>query len=100
MALKSVRDTAYQTLYFADKMLSDYESLEDARAVSQLMSDALSEQLDTARKQVGAAYESQRSTSNRRRHRKIAASWPTTRWRGRFGAERRQRVRLERGKAS
>jgi len=57
MALKSVRDTAYQTLYFADKMLSDYESLEDARAVSQLMSDALSEQLDTARKQVGAAYE-------------------------------------------
>ena len=55
--LKSVREAAYGTFYFADKMLSDYASLENARAVSQDASKALVTEMDAARVTLQTAYE-------------------------------------------
>jgi hypothetical protein len=54
--LKSVREAAYGTFYFSDKMLIDYESLENARAVSQETSKALATEMDTARASLQTAY--------------------------------------------
>ena len=55
--LKSVRQAAYGTFYFSDKMLSDYESLENARAVSQEASKALAAEMDEARASLHKAYD-------------------------------------------
>jgi len=54
--LKSVRQAAYGTFYFADKMLSDYEALDDARAVSEEASKALKAELEAARFTLQTAY--------------------------------------------
>jgi hypothetical protein len=55
--LQSVREAAYGTYYFADKMLSDYEELDDARKVAQRSSDVLKQELDQARTTLQSAYE-------------------------------------------
>ncbi len=55
--LKSVRQAAYGTFYFSDKMLSDYESLDNAQAVSQRTSKALAAEMDEARASLQMAYD-------------------------------------------
>jgi hypothetical protein len=55
--LKSVRRAAYGTFYFSDKMLSAYESLDNARAVSQETSKALAAEMDEARASLQMAYD-------------------------------------------
>jgi hypothetical protein len=55
--LKDTREAAYETFYFAEKMLSDYEALEDKNALSKLMSEALTKDINGARGVLGSAYE-------------------------------------------
>jgi hypothetical protein len=55
--LKSVRQAAYGTYYFSDKMLSDYDALDDARAVSDDASKALKAELEAARATLQTAYD-------------------------------------------
>jgi hypothetical protein len=55
--LKSVRQAAYGTFYFAQKMLNDYDALADARDLSQRTSTALVEELETARANLAKAYQ-------------------------------------------
>jgi len=55
--LKNTREAAYGTFYFAEKMLSDYEALEDKNALSKLMSTALESDIKEARGVLGSAYE-------------------------------------------
>jgi hypothetical protein len=55
--LKDTREAAYATFYFAEKMLSDYEALEDTNALSQEMSKALTKDINEARAVLGATYE-------------------------------------------
>jgi len=54
--LKNTREAAYETFYFADKMLSDYEAFENANALSKRMSDALTKDINEARGVLGEAY--------------------------------------------
>ncbi len=55
--LKTVRQAAYGTFYFADKMLSDYDALENARAVSQEASKAIAAEMNEARASLQTAYD-------------------------------------------
>src|ERR1700677_1194986 len=55
--LKDTREAAYATFYFAEKMLSDYEALEDTNSLSQEMSRALTKDINEARAVLGATYD-------------------------------------------
>jgi hypothetical protein len=54
--LENTREAAYETFYFADKMLSDYEAFENTNALSKRMSDALTKDINEARGVLGEAY--------------------------------------------
>jgi hypothetical protein len=55
-ALKAILENTYETWYFADKLLRDYEVLEDQRKMSQNMSAALTGESQNAAIQLEAAY--------------------------------------------
>jgi len=55
--LESVRKAAYGTFYFAEKMLSDYDDLMDAREASKQTSEALKEEIAVAQKTLKTAYD-------------------------------------------
>ncbi len=55
--LKTVRQAAYGTFYFSDKMLRDYEALDDARAVSRGATNALKTELEAAQVTLRTAYD-------------------------------------------
>jgi len=55
--LNKVRETAYETFYFADKLLRDYNELDDAREVSRRTSEALRNELAEAKKNLQKAYD-------------------------------------------
>lgn len=54
--LKTVRDAAYGTYYFADKMVRDFNKLENQREVSQGTSDALAEEVEVVGRLLDKAY--------------------------------------------
>lgn len=56
-ALKTVRDAAYGTYYFADRMLRDAEALEDMRETAVQATQALAAEMIAARTQLQRAYE-------------------------------------------
>lgn len=56
-ALKTVREAAYGTYYFADRMLRDAESLEDLRAAALEATKAMKAEMDAAKAQLQTAYE-------------------------------------------
>jgi hypothetical protein len=55
--LKTVREAAYETYYFADKMLREARELEDLRDTAELAKAALGREMETARQQVKRAYD-------------------------------------------
>jgi hypothetical protein len=55
--LKTVREAAYETYYFTDKMLREAQELEDVRDTAELAKAALKREMDTARQQVKRAYD-------------------------------------------
>jgi hypothetical protein len=55
--LKTVREAAYETYYFADKMLREAQELEDLRDTAELAKEALGREMDAARRQVKQAYD-------------------------------------------
>jgi hypothetical protein len=55
--LKSVREAAYETYYFADKMLREARELEDLRDTAELAKAALGREMEAARRQVRRAYD-------------------------------------------
>ena len=54
--LNKVRETAYETFYFADKLLRDYDALDNVREISQRTSDALKKELAEAKNNLQEAY--------------------------------------------
>ena len=54
--LQGTREAAYASFYFAEKMLSDYEAMEDTQQLSKQMSNALTKTIDEARKTLGTSY--------------------------------------------
>lgn len=56
-ALKTVREAAYGTYYFADRMLRDAESLGDLRATALEATKAMKAEMDAAKAQLQTAYE-------------------------------------------
>jgi hypothetical protein len=55
--LKTVREAAYETYYFAEKMLREAGELEDVRDTAELAKAALGREMDTSRQQVKRAYD-------------------------------------------
>lgn len=55
--LKTVREAAYGTYYFADRMLKDAESLEDLRDTAMLAQKALAAEMSAAKALLQTAYE-------------------------------------------
>lgn len=55
--LKTVREAAYETYYFADKMLREAQELEDVRDTAEKAKAALSGEMAAARRQVRKAYD-------------------------------------------
>ena len=55
--LKTVREAAYGTYYFADKMLREAEELEDVRDTAEKAKAALAGEMEAARKKVKQAYD-------------------------------------------
>ena len=56
-ALKTVRNAAYGTYYFADKMLRDAEELEDVRETAVLAKEALTAEMTVAKALLQKAYD-------------------------------------------
>ncbi|MBL8659974.1 MAG: hypothetical protein JNM75_09485 [Rhodospirillales bacterium] len=55
--LKTVREAAYGTYYFADRMLKDAESLEDLRETAMMTQAALKVEMKAAKQKLQTAYE-------------------------------------------
>jgi hypothetical protein len=55
--LRTVREAAYGTYYFADRMLKDAESLEDLRETAVLAQEALKAEMKAAKEKLQTAYE-------------------------------------------
>jgi hypothetical protein len=55
--LKTVREAAYETYYFADKMLREAQELEDVRDTAEKAKAALKGEMEAARRKVRQAYD-------------------------------------------
>ena len=55
--LKSVREAAYGTYYFSDRLLRDAEALQDLRETTVLAQEALAQEMQAAKSKIGRAFE-------------------------------------------